>query len=238
MRSPARDSGVPRPVRSGRALRTIRRAAAITAAAAICGCSDPDRERLQATTKPTYDKATGQLKELTFDANRNGRIDTWTEMDGNRPLRSRLDTNEDGTPDRWEYYDAAGKLAKVGLSRKGNGQPDAWAYSTADGRIARIESSSAADAARIDRWEYYDTSAAPAGDGAAPLERVEEDSDRDGRVDKWERYAHGVLRTAEFDENGDGRPDRRITYSGPELVSIETLPDGRGRYSKTIAPPK
>lgn len=203
----------------------------------MCGCSDPDRARVQATTKPTYDTATGQLKELTFDANRNGRIDTWTEMDGNRPLRSRLDTDEDGTLDRWEYYDTAGTLTKVGLSRQKNGRPDAWAYSGADGRIARIESSSSGDESKIDRWEYYDTSVAPAGSGPGPLQHVEADGNHDGRVDKWERYAQGELQAAEFDEDGDGRPDRRLTYSGAALVSIETVPDGRGGYGKKIVPP-
>lgn len=230
MRSPRRADRVPGhrgPLASWR-----RGLAALAAAAAIYGCSDPDRARLQATTEPTYDKATGQLNELTFDANRNGRIDTWTEMSGNRPLRSRLDTNEDGTLDRWEYYDGAGTLARVGLSRMGNGRPDAWVFATADGRIDRIEVSSTADESKIDRWEYYDTSAAPADGGAGPLQRVEADSNHDGRVDKWERYAHGVLQTAEFDVDGDGRPDRRFTYSDGALVSVETA-DGQGVYRKT-----
>ena len=88
-------------------------------ATVVCGvvlvqsCSNPERERLRSTTTATYDQASGKLTELTFDANKNGRIDTWTEMDGTRPLRSRLDSDEDGRVDRWEYYDAAGKLNKV-----------------------------------------------------------------------------------------------------------------------------
>ena len=122
------------------------------------GCADPERERLKATTRPSYDKATGKLTELTYDANKNGRIDTWTEMDGTRPLRSRIDANEDGRVDRWEYYDQAGRLSRVGFSRSLKDQPDAWAYSTPEGRVDRIEISSTADPARIDRWEFYDTS--------------------------------------------------------------------------------
>ena len=110
------------------------------AALAVCGavlahgCADPERERLKATTKASYDKATGKLTELTYDANKNGRIDTWTEMDGTRPIRSRIDSNEDGRIDRWEYYDATGGLAKVGFSRKADEKPDAWAYSTPGGQ--------------------------------------------------------------------------------------------------------
>jgi hypothetical protein len=199
-------------------------------------CADPERARLKATTKASYDESTGKLTELTFDANRNGRIDTWTEMDGTRPVRSRIDTNEDGAIDRWEYYDQAGKLTKVGFSRRNGDKPDAWVFSTAEKRIERIEVSSTADEAHIDRWEFYDVSAAPGPDGTGPLLRVEEDTDRDGTRDKWERYENGLIKTAEFDENRDGRPDRRLTYRDAELVLIETTPDGAGGYLKRIEP--
>ena len=83
------------------------------------GCADPERERLKQTTKASYDQATGKLTELTYDANKNGRIDTWTEMDGTRPLRSRIDSNEDGRIDRWEYYDAGRAPRQGGLLEKG-----------------------------------------------------------------------------------------------------------------------
>jgi hypothetical protein len=201
--------------------------------AAIYGCSDPERERLKSTTKPTYDTATGRLKELTFDANRNGRIDTWTEMDGDRALRSRIDSDEDGRVDRWEYYDEQRRLVKVGFSRKADGKPDAWAFSNTDGRIERIEVSSVADDSRIDRWEKYDVSAAPGADGMGPLLNVEEDTNGDGRQDKWERYENGTLATAEFDENGDGHPDRRLTYKAGTLLSVETEADGSGGYRRS-----
>jgi len=205
----------------------------------VHGCTDPERDRLRATTKASYDEATGKLTELTYDANENGRIDTWTEMDGSRPVRSRIDSNEDGRIDRWEYYDETGRLSKVGFSRKGEERPDAWAYSTPEGRIDRIEISSTGDPGRIDRWEFYDTSGpltTGGADGTGPLHRVEEDADRDGRRDKWEQYVDGTVRTAEFDENRDGRPDRRLTYRDAELVLIETVPDASGKYTRASAP--
>ena len=78
--------------------------------------------------------------------------------------------------------------------------------------------SSTGDEGRIDRWEVYDA-AAPAGpDGAGPLTRVAQDTNGDGKRDKWERYENGLVVTAEFDENGDERPDRRLTYRDEELV--------------------
>jgi hypothetical protein len=228
MRLPGRNNA------RARRLRATAAAIAAVSAAAALSCSDPDRERLKATTKATYDNATGRLTELTFDANRNGKIDTWTEMDGNRPVRSRLDRDEDGRIDRWEYYDAGGKLAKVGFSRRADGKPDAWAYPNPQGRIVRIEVSSSGDEARIDRWEEYDPQGAAGPDGSGPLVQVAQDTNGDGKRDKWEKYANGRVLTAEFDEDGDERPDRRLTYDDAELVSVETAPDGRGGYAKRV----
>lgn len=219
-----------------RAIRLPLGALAVCGAILAPGCADPEHERLKHTTRASYDQATGKLTELTYDANKNGRIDTWTEMDGTRPLRSRIDSNEDGRIDRWEYYDAAGRLARVGYSRKAGEKPDAWAYSTASGRIDRIEMSSSGDPALIDRWEFYDTSAAAGSDGTGPLLRVDEDTNRDGRPDKWERYVGGLVEVAEFDEDRDGRPDRRLTYRDAELVRIETVPDSSGRYTRAVTP--
>jgi antitoxin component YwqK of YwqJK toxin-antitoxin module len=195
--------------------------------AAVClvasACSDPAKEQLRKTTIPTYDKGTGRLKELTFDQNKNGTIDTWTEMDAARPVLTRMDRNEDGKLDRWEYYDQAGKLEKVGFSRKDDGKPDAWAFAGADGSVERIEISSAADVRKIDRWEHYE------GGG---LVRAEEDTDGDGALDKWETYEAGAVRTAAFDETHDGKPDRRLTYSHGALALIETEPDGAGNFTR------
>lgn len=197
-------------------------------------CSDPDRERLKATTKPTYDRTTGRLTELTYDANKNGRIDTWTDMDGTRPLRSRLDRDEDGKIDRWELYDEKGQLAKVGFSRKNDGTPDAWAFAGPDGNLSRIEISSSGDEKRIDRWEYYDASVALNADGTGALVKAEEDTNSDGKPDKWETYENAVIQTASFDENADGIADRRLTYNGTTLVLIESQPDATGKFAKRV----
>jgi hypothetical protein len=188
------------------------------------GCSDPEQERLKATTLPTYDTTTGKLKELTFDFNKNGKIDTWTQMNGARPVLTRMDRDEDGKVDRWEYLDDNGKLVKVGFSRGNTGTPDAWAYEGADGQVERVEVSSTGDDKKIDRWERY---------AAGVLVAADEDTNSDGRPDKWETYANGAVRTVAFDENTDGRPDRRLTYEGGTLVTVESEPDGAGIYTKT-----
>ena len=199
--------------------------AALAAVLTLAGCADADADRRRDTTRPTYDRTTGRLKELTFDRNGNGTIDTWTDMDGARPIRSRMDTDEDGRPDRWEYYGPAAELVKVGFSRKGADRPDAWAFQGPDGAVERIEMSSTADEGRIDRREFHSGGA---------LARAEEDTTGDGRVDKWEEYDGGVLLRAAFDENGDGAADRRLTYGNGRLVLIETEPDAAGRYTKQV----
>ena len=194
-------------------------------------CSDPEKQRLKETTQATYDQKTGRLKELTYDANKNGRIDTWTETDGSRPIRARIDRNEDGKMDRWEYYDANGKLAKVGFSRTDDGKPDAWAFAGPDGKIERAEISSTHDEQKIDRWERYGP-AASTREGLGSPAAAEEDSNRDGKPDKWETYEGGALKTVAFDENFDGKPDRRLTYEAGILVLIETEPNAAGAYAK------
>ena len=197
----------------------------MASAVSLAACHDPETERIKNTTIPTYDTKTGKLTELTYDRNKNGRIDTWTAMDGTKPLRSRIDLDEDGKIDRWEYYDDKGGLAKVGFSRKHDGKVDAWAYAAPDGTLSRVEISSTGDEQKIDRWEFYQ------GGG---LVRAEEDTDGNGRVDRWETYAGGALETAAMDENGDGRPDRRLTYTGGALVLIESAPDAAGRFTKRV----
>jgi hypothetical protein len=216
----------------------LRAAAAATCVAALTSaCSDPERDRLKQTTQASYDSKTGRLKELTFDANKNNRIDTWTEMDGARPVRSRIDRNEDGRIDRWEYYDEKGQLLKVGFSRPDDGTPDAWAYQGPSGRVERVESSSARDEKRIDRWERY-APPVSASDERGPLLSAEDDSNQDGKPDKWETYEAGALKTVAFDENADGKPDRRLTYEDGTVVLIETEPDSAGRYTRRVPVPR
>jgi hypothetical protein len=200
-------------------------------ASLTAACANPAEQRQAQSTKPTYDKQTGRLKELAYDATTNGRADTWTDMDGAKPLRSRVDRDEDGKVDRWEYYDEKSRLVKVGFSRHADGTPDAWAFSGEDGKVQRIEISSTRNEQNIDRIEYYDTARArPDGKGA--MIRAEADTDRDGRIDQWETYQDDVLATIAYDENRDGTPDRRLTYAGSSLVAIESEPDASGRFTK------
>jgi hypothetical protein len=215
----------------------------VIAGAVLAGglaCNDVEVERLRTTTKATYDHKTGALVELTYDVDRNGRIDTWVDMDGARPLRARVDRNEDGRIDRWEYYNENGALTRVGLARASVDKPDAWAYLNAGGQLVRIEVSSVADETRIDRWEYYDTPSRAGEDEQARLVRIEEDTSGDSKPDRWQTYSGGFVATAEFDENADGTRDRRLTYRGRDLALIEWNPDSSGHYTQrtVVAEPR
>jgi hypothetical protein len=87
------------------------------------------------------------------------------------------------------------------------------------------------DPSMIDRRELYDPSLA---DAEKALLQVEEDTNADGRIDKWETFEAGTLKTAAWDENGDGIADRRFTYSGSLPTLLETDPDANGRFTRLI----
>ncbi len=206
------------------------KAAALVIALSGASCSSPWSTR-RAPVRPLYDSTTGRLTQLAYDSNRNGIMDAWTDMDGATPLGSRVDHNEDGRIDRWEYYDRGVRLVKVGFSRKDDGTPDAWAFANGDGRLARVELSSFGDEARIDRWEFYDG----ADVGLDPvLTRAEEDTNHDGRPDRWETYEGRQLATVAWDATGDGIADRRVTYRNSRLVLIESGPDQAGGFGTRV----
>jgi hypothetical protein len=124
-----------------------------------------------------------------------------------------VDADFDGRIDRWEDYDAAGRLVKVGTARHGRG-PDVWTYPGPGDQPAKREHDADNDG-KIERTEFY---------RAGRVIRVELDSDRDGRVDRWQTWAAGRVTTEELDTDGDGRADRRLRYAeGGKLLGLERL---------------
>ncbi|HVR71861.1 MAG TPA: hypothetical protein VMT87_13550 [Vicinamibacteria bacterium] len=151
--------------------------------------------------KAFYDRW-GRLQRLEYDANGDGRADQVAHHDGARTPRTiEVDDDYDGVVDRWEDYDPAGQLVRVGTSRRGRG-PDVWTTFGPDGQPARKEYDEDGDG-RPDRVETL-----AAGEVAA----VEIDQDRDGRADRWQTWRAGRLTAEELDTDGDGRPDHRLHY--------------------------
>ena len=177
---------------------------------------DEARKRIS----PEYDKATGKLVLLKYDADGNGKVDTWSYMDGARVVRIEIDKDEDGRIDRWEYYDANQKLEKIGESRAQDGKQDAWSYLDAAGAIDRVDVSGKRDG-KISRVEHYQKGV---------LVAAEEDGDGDGRMDKWETYEGEHLASIAFDTTHRGTPDRRLVYGPNGTARLEVDPKGTGQF--------
>ena len=191
----------------------------IALAVAATGCHGGDADAAK-RIEPVYDKKTGKLQLLKYDANGNGTVDTWSYMDGARVVRIEIDTDEDGKIDRWEYYGPDQKIEKVGFSRSKDGKEDAWSYAGPDGSIDRIDVSTRRDG-KVNRTEHYKNDV---------LVSAEEDSDEDGQIDKWETYDGDRLASVAFDTMHRGKPDRRLIYGPDGSARLEVDRDGTGHF--------
>ena len=185
----------------------------------MAGC-DRRGEDARKRITPEYDKATGKLVLLRYDSNGNGKVDTWSYMDGARIVRIEIDQDEDGKIDRWEHYGPDQTLEKIGSSRAQDGKEDAWAYLGPDGTIARVDVSLRRDG-HVTRVEHYQHNV---------LVAAEEDGDDDGKMDKWETYDGDRLTSLAFDTQHRGTPDRRLIYGPDGTVRVEVDEKGDGRF--------
>ena len=174
-------------------------------------------------TVPSYDIFTSRLVRVGADQNADGRLDQWTYLDGARVFRGEADSDGDGRIDRWEYFDAASALVKIGSASRGDGVEDTWTdpRQTGGGEV-HVARSLQRDR-RTDRHEYF------RGD---VLVRCEEDTNADGRIDKWDRYEGAVLREVGFDTTfAAGRPDRRVLYDAAgQFIAVEADPERDGVF--------
>lgn len=195
----------------------------LAAAGASCGSGDAETRVV-----PGYDTFTSRLIQLSADLDRDGRLDQWTYMEGNRPLRGEADTDADGRIDRWEYFDARASLVHVGTSSLNDGVEDQWTSPVSANGELQVARSRHRDRA-IDRREVL---------RGGVLLRAEEDTNADGRPDKWDIYEGGTLREARFDTTlSRGRADRRLVYDGQgQLAVIEQDDDGDGRFERLAVP--
>jgi hypothetical protein len=163
--------------------------------------------------KAFYDPA-GRLQRIEYDSNGDGRADQIAHHNGERHARLlEVDEDFDGLVDRWEDYDAEGRLVKVGASRGGR-RPDVWVFRGADGQPRRKEYDEDGDG-RTDRAEEL---------VAGRVVHVELDTDRDGRIDRWQEWPQGRLSEERIDTDADGRPDRRLRYGARgQVIALEPL---------------
>jgi hypothetical protein len=177
-------------------------AALVLSTSLSAGCQRPSSAAAQGRVEPSYDESTGKLTRLAYDANNDGKHDTWAFMDGAKLTRLEADENQDGRIDRWEFYpDNATKGAKQ--------TPE------------RIERSTRFDG-QVSRREFFENGV---------MARVEEDTDGNGTIDKWETYSGGALVVLALDTQGHGRPDRRLVYNAEGgLEKVESDPSGSGHF--------
>jgi hypothetical protein len=190
--------------------RGVRRVFAVTAGVILASaCANPEGKAVRAS----YDPATARLIQLSADQDGDGAIDQWTYMNGNFPLRGEADTNRDGRIDRWEYFDVNAKLIMIGSSSFNDGIEDTQTYVAAQDGLRRVDISHRRDRV-FDRRELYRD---------AQLAQVIEDTNFDGRPDKWERYEGATLREAAFDTSfANARPDTRMVFDERgHFVAIE-----------------
>ena len=128
-------------------------------------------------------------------------LDIWAQMDGVRLKSIQIDRHGTGHPDRWEYYvegtPAPGSAATAGA---------AFDRKT---MISRADEANGPDDKTVTRHEFYT-------DGV--ITRVEEDTDFDGKIDKWETYDHGTLVRMDFDSSGRGKGRSPLRLSRRRIV--------------------
>ena len=135
------------------------------------------------------------------------------------------DSNGDGKVDRWDYYGTDRRLQKFGFSLQSDGKEDAWAFIGPDGTTIRIESSPRRNG-KIQRIEHFDHDV---------LTAAEEDTDGDGKIDKWETFEGTRLAIVAFDTKHKGVPDRRLVYGADGSVRSEVDPRGDGHFVEATA---
>jgi hypothetical protein len=179
--------------------------------AAACGATVEDRLAANGIS-PVYNPRTGALEQLLSDRDGDGRKETRAYMEGATIKYIEIDRNGDGAPDRWEYYSS----------------PTAAPGGAAPANVIDHAEEANGPGRAITRREFY-------ADGV--IRRVVDDTNFDGRPDKWETYDRGVLASVELDLNGAGLPTQRLVYDAAGTVTaVLSDPTGTGVFRPVSVP--
>jgi hypothetical protein len=95
----------------------------------------------------------GKIERLLQNVDGDGRADAVILYWPNGKVRAgEIDSDRDGTVDRWEYYSPDGVVEKVGTSRRNGARPDQWDIIDGNDRVVRREFDDDGDG-KVDRSE-------------------------------------------------------------------------------------
>jgi len=171
------------------------------------------------------DPESGYLLRQEEDRDYDGKLDAWSDFEWGALVRRSVDDDGDGRADGFEDY-ARGRMTRREVDRDGDGVRDAF-YVFRDGDLT-LEKHDANDDGKIDREVRYE---------ARVRVDASEDSDYDGTVDTWYRFAvrngSEMVVRIERDVQGRGKPDVFETFDEQAgkavLARREEDVDGDGR---------
>ncbi len=140
--------------------------------------------------------------------------------------RTPIDTDGDGTPDRFEVdTDGDGNIDRIEFDRDNNGTIEQIAHLDAEGRWVRVDGDTDEDG-NIDRITHY---AFDSG-GNRSVTRRDADLDDDGNIDRTVHLdADGRWERVELDADDDGNIDRTVHLDADgrwERVELDADDDG------------
>jgi antitoxin component YwqK of YwqJK toxin-antitoxin module len=163
----------------------------------------------------------GEIKTRNRDTNDDGRFDQVTGFENNSPKEQRKDTNHDGKFDVLTRFSSANNGPKTQEKDVDfDGTMDFFAVFDDRGRLMKTREDTKGKG-KIDRIRHY-------RDGV--LEKVEEDTDRDGFFETLTLMENNKIRHTQVDKNQDGKPDTEIFFNeNQEKIRLTSDADFDGK---------
>ncbi len=151
------------------------------------------------------------------------------------------DQDRDGRPDRW-LFGSPERPTRELLDQNRDGRADVVRHFDADSKLVRLEEDLDFDGSfeittqfregqRSRRLEDTDADGRPdrwTYFQGGEVRRIESDADGDGFRDSVSLYSDGQLEEQQQDRNGDGQPDRLERYRAGETIEVHEDLDGDG----------
>lgn len=145
------------------------------------------------------------------------------KRDAQRVLVCReVDTNLDGRKDVFREFDSRGQVTRESADANYDGRLDTWS-SFVGGQLRKLELDLDGDG-QINETRFYNTGM----NSQSQLAKIQRDTNRDAKPDRWEAYEKGRLSRIGLDRDFDGVVDRWLQGE----VSSETTASTTGEAVK------